>query len=356
MGEMGSPSRGSSSFPYNRVVPSLIEEISTAQFSNSNIRAIEEDLALIRQGEQEQQHQLSDEDTEDASETDQQKKEDEYIEIREQIYRDKLAYLKQQLEQLEQGLHPDYLRKLKKLETVFKDRLLLNEVWKEYEIQRAEEEYVLEKEFAGRELEEKKVELQDNLISEYEEKKRNVESERITIELTGDSMEIKPVTTRKLRRRPNDPINVNSSAGSSDKRRKLAPAQLAYLLDESEIIDDLRAITRGTGTSVMVAGTVAMVMESVPNEIRTPILQLDTWTNHQTDHPFTAHTHRGIILLTISLHSKPELKMENYFTKSGGIIAAKLYKSRVRRQDSPALFQPLEQKLFGSAVRPMEVK
>lgn len=40
------------------------------------------------------------------------------------IYRDKLAYLKQQLEQLEQGLHPDYLRKLKKLETVFKDRFV----------------------------------------------------------------------------------------------------------------------------------------------------------------------------------------------------------------------------------------
>ena len=38
------------------------------------------------------------------------------------IYRDKLAYLKQQLEQLEQGLHPDYQRKLKKLETVYKDR------------------------------------------------------------------------------------------------------------------------------------------------------------------------------------------------------------------------------------------
>lgn len=61
MGEMGSPSRGSSNFPYNRVAPSLIEEISAAQFSNSNIRSIEEDLALIRQGEQEQQQQLSDE-------------------------------------------------------------------------------------------------------------------------------------------------------------------------------------------------------------------------------------------------------------------------------------------------------
>jgi hypothetical protein len=55
MGEMayvGSPSRGSSSFPYSRTAPSLVEEISAAQFSN--VRGIEEDLALIRQGERAQ--------------------------------------------------------------------------------------------------------------------------------------------------------------------------------------------------------------------------------------------------------------------------------------------------------------
>ncbi len=134
-------------------------------------------------------------------------------------------------------------------------------------MQRAEDEYIIEKESASRELEEKKIELQENLISELEEKKRHVETERITIELTGDSMEvswsfrvyasflfisasinvlqIKAPTTRKLRRRPNDPINVNSSTGSSDKRRKMAPAQLAYLLDENDVVDDLRAIERG---------------------------------------------------------------------------------------------------------------
>ncbi len=106
MGEMSyaSPSiRGSSTFPYNR--PSLVEEITTAPFANANVRGIEEDLALIRQGERAQVAQASDEgiifhllnnfvilqfflyipsDTEDASETDQQKKEDEYTEIREQ--------------------------------------------------------------------------------------------------------------------------------------------------------------------------------------------------------------------------------------------------------------------------------
>ena len=127
-------------------------------------------------------------------------------------------------------------------------RLLLNEVWKDYEMQRAEEEYVLERESAARELDEKKVELRENLISELEEKKRHVETERITIELTGDSMEIKAPTTRKLRRRPNDPIT--SSSSQSDKRRKMAPAQLAYLLDENEVNEDLKAITRGgTGGS-----------------------------------------------------------------------------------------------------------
>ena len=56
---------------------------------------------------------------------------------------------------------------------------------------RAEDEYILEKDSAARELDEKKVELRENLISELEEKKRHVETERITIELTGDSMEVK---------------------------------------------------------------------------------------------------------------------------------------------------------------------
>lgn len=133
-------------------------------------------------------------------------------------------------------------------------------------MQRAEEEYVSEKKSASREYDEKKVELRENLISELEEKKRLVECERMTIELNGDSMEVneyltikmhkfnleasqvKAPTTRKLRRRPNDPI-VNSSSGTSDKRRKIAPAQLSYLLDDSDINDDLKAITRPSGAS-----------------------------------------------------------------------------------------------------------
>ena len=43
----------------------------------------------------------------------------EYTEIKEQMYQDKLAHLKKQLYQLEEASHPEYLRRLKKVEQVF---------------------------------------------------------------------------------------------------------------------------------------------------------------------------------------------------------------------------------------------
>ncbi|EEC19331.1 suppressor of defective silencing, putative, partial [Ixodes scapularis] len=80
-----------------------------------------------------------------------------------------------------------------------------------------EREYIQEKKAAVREFEEKKIDLRESLIMELEEKRRMVEAERSTIELTGDSMEVKSVTTRKLRRRPNDPLPM------PEKRRKTSP-------------------------------------------------------------------------------------------------------------------------------------
>lgn len=52
--------------------------------------------------------------------------------------------------------------------------------------------------------------------------------------------QIKPTVTRKLRRRPNDPVPV------VEKRRKPTTGQLlVYMLDEKEIENDLKTIQRG---------------------------------------------------------------------------------------------------------------
>nr|XP_037287361.1 sin3 histone deacetylase corepressor complex component SDS3-like isoform X2 [Rhipicephalus microplus] len=199
----------------------------------------------------------SDEDTEDASETDMVKqREEECTEIKEQMYRDKLAMLKKQLTQLKEETHPEYLKRLRKIEQLYQERLFLNEVFQSHEVERVEREYTHEKKAAVREFEEKKIDLRESLIMDLEEKRRAIEAERSTVELTGEkrtswrcygewhSMEVKSVTTRKLRRRPNDPLPM------PEKRRKTSPTQLNFLLYDGEIVDDLKILSKGKAPSL----------------------------------------------------------------------------------------------------------
>ncbi|KAL7391494.1 hypothetical protein ABVT39_010039 [Epinephelus coioides] len=188
----------------------------------------------------------SEEDTEDASETDLAKHdEDDYVEIKEQMYQDKLASLKRQLQQLQEGTLQEYQKRMKKLDQQYKERLRNADLFLQLETEQVERNYIKEKKAAVKEFDDKKVELKENLIAELEEKKKMIENEKLTMELTGDSMEVKPIMTRKLRRRPNDPVPI------PDKRRKPAPdilhrnlESLNYLLTDEQIMEDLRTLNK----------------------------------------------------------------------------------------------------------------
>lgn len=161
------------------------------------------------------------------------------------MYHDKLANLKKQLEELKSNTHSEYVRRLRKLESQYKERLRLNEVFREYSEESIENDFVMEKKSAVKEYEDKRNDLKENLITDLEEKRKNIENERHTMELTGDSTETKPTVTRKLRRRPNDPVPV-----TAEKRRKPTVGQLTLLLDDKDIESDLKAISRGKTTPV----------------------------------------------------------------------------------------------------------
>ncbi|XP_014370909.2 sin3 histone deacetylase corepressor complex component SDS3 [Papilio machaon] len=179
----------------------------------------------------------SDEDTEEASETDIPNN-DEPVEIKEQMYQDKLVNLKKQLQQLEDGVHPEFLRRVKRLEHQLHERLRLNKIYKDHMHDVVEREYISEKKAAAKEFEEKKVELRENLLNDFEDKRKMIENERHSMELNGDSMEVKPVMKRILRRRANEP------APAPEKRRKPLATTLTYQLDERDVEADLRAIAR----------------------------------------------------------------------------------------------------------------
>ncbi|MGH0146169.1 UNVERIFIED_CONTAM: hypothetical protein FKN15_011572 [Acipenser sinensis] len=131
----------------------------------------------------------SEEDTEDASETDLAKQdEDDYVEIKEQMYQDKLASLKRQLAQLQEGTLQEYQKRMKKLDQQYKERLRNADLFLQLETEQVERNYIKEKKAAVKEFEDKKIELKENLIAELEEKKKMIENEKLTMELTGGTM------------------------------------------------------------------------------------------------------------------------------------------------------------------------
>lgn len=153
------------------------------------------------------------------------------------MYQDKLAVLKGLLEQLKNSTHPDYIKRVRRLEMQYNERLRVNKDFRDYAMECVEREFIIEKKAALKEYEEKRADLKENLISDFEEKRKSIEVDRYNMELTGDSTETKPTVTRKLRRRPNDPIPM-----AAEKRRKPTVSQLVYLLDEKEIDSDLKMI------------------------------------------------------------------------------------------------------------------
>ncbi|KAF0294548.1 Sin3 histone deacetylase corepressor complex component SDS3 [Amphibalanus amphitrite] len=213
----------------------------------------------------------NDEDTDDASETESQHRpEGEITEIKERIYLDKLANLKAQLQQLAEGTHPEYNKKLKRLDNQHKERIRLTELWFNYERKLFESECERDRRALTRELEERRTELRESLIAELEDKRRLVEMERASMEITGDSMDMKPPPTRKLRRRPNDPVPAQ------EKRRKPVSNQLNFQLDEKQMEDDLRLIAKGKlptqqpakKSSFMPESSVSPAAAAVNSEIR----------------------------------------------------------------------------------------
>lgn len=185
------------------------------------------------------------------------------------MYQDKLANLKKQLEELKNGVHPEYIRRVKKLDAQYKERLRLNDIYKDYLIECVERDYINEKKAAIKEYDEKKADLKENLLTDFEDKRKMIESERHSMELTGDSMEVKPTVTRKLRRRPNEPLPV-----ASEKRRKPPTGQLVLLLDEKEIDIDLKLMSRGPGPGLNIGnGMASNSAQMVPNNDSYPIVE-----------------------------------------------------------------------------------
>ncbi|KFV77388.1 Sin3 histone deacetylase corepressor complex component SDS3, partial [Dryobates pubescens] len=181
-------------------------------------------------------------DTEDASETDLAKHEEEdFVEMKEQMYQDKLASLKRQLQQLQEGTLQEYQKRMKKLDQQYKERIRNAGRLKCLSKMLTSSFRGLAFQLGCWELSPKK---KSNFL--YERGKVIFCVPSFQLHCFADSMEVKPIMTRKLRRRPNDPVPI------PDKRRKPAPDILSerhwralnYLLTDEQIMEDLRTLNK----------------------------------------------------------------------------------------------------------------
>ncbi|KFO13524.1 Sin3 histone deacetylase corepressor complex component SDS3, partial [Balearica regulorum gibbericeps] len=206
-------------------------------------------------------------DTEDASETDLAKHEEEdFVEMKEQMYQDKLASLKRQLQQLQEGTLQEYQKRMKKLDQQYKER-----------IRNAGKLKFLSKMvtcICGQQFHlgcwklspKKNKKKISNFL--YEGGKIIFLVPSLQLHYSTDSMEVKPIMTRKLRRRPNDPVPI------PDKRRKPAPdillrshgRALNYLLTDEQIMEDLRTLVLLCGGHVLVfKRTLSLLFSASPS-------------------------------------------------------------------------------------------
>jgi Sin3 histone deacetylase corepressor complex component SDS3 len=127
-------------------------------------------------------------------------------------------------------------------------RLSLNNVWKDFASEVIDRDFMDEKKASLREFEVKKVELKDNLLQEFEDRRKQIEDERFNVGIFIESPEAKPASTRKLRRRPNEPTPLEP------KRRKMTQSHITFLLDDKEVDDDLIGLFKGKITASMQRG------------------------------------------------------------------------------------------------------
>ncbi|NXE72066.1 SDS3 deacetylase, partial [Cochlearius cochlearius] len=210
-------------------------------------------------------------DTEDASETDLAKHEEEdFVEMKEQMYQDKLASLKRQLQQLQEGTLQEYQKRMKKLDQQYKERIRNAGNTKEnlYSLS-AVPAWMLEA-----------ITKISNFLSERGKiifllpcvesccfLLLSLWSYQLSNFIT-DSMEVKPIMTRKLRRRPNDPVPI------PDKRRKPAPdillricsfLCLLFLLNRTLLIAILQLDVLLCGRNMLVLNTVSLLFSASPS-------------------------------------------------------------------------------------------
>lgn len=155
----------------------------------------------------------------------------EEFKLKEEWYENKLNELRNQIEQLHRlsvlkhesnesseskvnsnsPIINEYVEEMQRLNRCSNENSLFIEMWHEKQKREINEQYAREHTKAIQEYQDKRRDLKENLRLEYEEMRRQVDSDRQSLDINTDVTESKPLPTRNLRRRFVQPSNNNNN-------------------------------------------------------------------------------------------------------------------------------------------------
>jgi hypothetical protein len=155
----------------------------------------------------------------------------EQFKLRAEWYENKLKELRNQIEQLHRlsvlkhepndssdtGVYSsshiinEYVEEMQRLGRSSNENSLFIEMWHEKQKREIDEQFTREYTKAVQEYQDKQRDLKENLRLEYEEMRRQVDTDRQSLDINTDVSESKPLPTRNLRRRFVQPSNNNQT-------------------------------------------------------------------------------------------------------------------------------------------------
>jgi len=175
--------------------------------------------------------------------------EKEFAALKEKFFGDKLEGLDKELEQIENGTHQAFLRKLEELEELKKSKIWQAEEARKCQLLNIENVFSADLKQADDEFISDKNNLKKSMMAITEDKQNKLASEKNTLNLT-----IPERITRSTAQRESKRKRSTLSKDQSNGKRRLNPSHINYSLRDNEIMEDLKLIQKASSNQPSLYG------------------------------------------------------------------------------------------------------
>lgn len=157
-----------------------------------------------------------------------------------------------------------FLEQIKSIKNESEENMSVVENYHEMQKNEASVTFNLECSRAVQEFQDKRRELKERLKGDNEDKRRQIEVERNALDINMDTADVKPKVTRKLRRRGNGDLNVDSSNPCMDGTGSTTTVASSLLQNTSSLAGGSLAVPQSNCT---VSSTVSATSQFISSNI-----------------------------------------------------------------------------------------